>query len=252
MKKSNLETMKADTDFMKATQKDPHLLEKTMEFWDNEFINIQNKNIPEMDRQEEYGSLMSKIPSLVGFSARQTYIGNNSWAVPTREAIDAIKSFLDKDNVLSIGSGLGLWEKLLFEQGVDITASDVNIANSVPPSIFVDKSKLTAPVVSKMPQDRYWNMDHKSAISKFMSLYYDNPMSLFMCWPSYMSNHAYESVDLLGPEKVVYVGEGKSWSCANDNFFDILGKKYDLIQIIEIPQWYGIYDTVCLYKRKSP
>lgn len=245
------EAMKLNLDFIEEVNRDPGLFDKSTTYWDTEFVTIRDKDIPEIDKQEQYASLMPKIPSLVAFSTRLSYISSNSWAVPTREAISAIKGFVDDAGVLSIGSGLALWEKLLLEQGVDIIASDVNISGCIPPSTFMDKSKVTAPVVPKVPSDRYWNMKHKAAISKFLPLYQNKSKVLFICWPSYTSNHAYESVQLLNPDKIVYIGEGEGYSCANDNFFNILGEKYNLTRTLNIPQWYGIYDAVHLFQKKT-
>jgi hypothetical protein len=47
-----------------------------------------------------------------------------AWSVPNKKAILKIKEFAQNQQILEVGSGLGLWACLLKEAGVDIKATD--------------------------------------------------------------------------------------------------------------------------------
>ena len=47
---------------------------------------------------------------------------NYGWAVPAEKAIEKIKTFVVNDKVVEIGSGYGLWAKLMQDAGIQIVS----------------------------------------------------------------------------------------------------------------------------------
>jgi hypothetical protein len=70
---------------------------------------LDKHNIKNVNLNDPYGS---------SFYNRAAFIDRYSWSIPTKEAVEEIKNFVGGDQVLEIGSGNGLWAKLLNDIGV--------------------------------------------------------------------------------------------------------------------------------------
>ena len=57
-------------------------------------------------------------------AGRRSFIAFYSYAVPTREAIAGIASFVGSRPTLEVCAGLGLWARLLSDAGADVLATD--------------------------------------------------------------------------------------------------------------------------------
>jgi len=67
---------------------------------------------------------------------------------------------------------------------------------------------------------------------------------LLMCWPPYDSDVASKTARAWGGERpIVYIGEGESGCCANDEFFSLVWLDHCGIYW---PQWYGLHDNVAI------
>ena len=76
-----------------------------------ESVNLTNKEI--FDLLERHNKL-----------DRELFTKHHGWTYPTKEAFDKIIKSVKNKSVLEIGSGLGLWTRLIANTGVDITAVD--------------------------------------------------------------------------------------------------------------------------------
>ena len=63
------------------------------------------------------------VQSMPEMARRDYFTQNYGWSVPTEESIGKLKEFIGGDSVLSVGSGYGLWTKLLQDIGVNATAT---------------------------------------------------------------------------------------------------------------------------------
>lgn len=148
-----------------------------------------------------------------------------SWAVPDQTTIKDLAKMFDGKKILEIGSGAGLWARLLKDEGINIKATD----NS--------EWKI---------KHRYTDVEKLSHIEALQK--YPDSDVLMLCWPNHSSSMADESLTLFKGEYVIYIGEPKGFSCATNEFFDQL-KTWKLIKKYEITQWIGVHDEALVYQR---
>jgi len=165
-----------------------------------------------------------KFDSYDDFLRREKYVKGYGWAVPDRKSIEKIKQFVGNDQVLEIGSGLGTWAKLLQDEGIYVTPTDISVENS---------------------HTEVYEENHINSINTF-----NNHTVLMMVWPPYDSPMATEALKAFKGNKLIYVGEGHGGCTGNDCFFDILYDNWELIEKVHIKQWYGLHDSLYLYVRK--
>ena len=139
-----------------------------------------------------------------------------SYSVPTEEAILKISEWAS-DEIFDWGSGSGYWAWLLSQVGSKVTCLD----NKPPP-------------YSWMPID-------KSAVP------HDYHQTLMIGWPERDSNSSLNVLLSYKGQKLIYIGE-LFRGCAIPNFFAALFQQWDLVEMINIPQWYNRTDKVYLFE----
>lgn len=161
---------------------------------------------------------------------REYFSKHLAWAVPSKEAIQKIKEFVGGLRVLEIGAGLGLWAKLLQDEGVDIIATD-----------SVAKRKQYFKVSTTFTEVH--DLNNIQALKKF-----PDREVVMLCWPPYSDEMGYQTLRNFDGEKFVLIGEGPGGCCGDDQFWEFLNIKYQHIEDVEIPQWYGLHDRLCFYQ----
>lgn len=170
------------------------------------------------------------------YEARDSFTKNFGWAIPSPEAIDSIVRFAGSEQILEVGSGLGLWAGLVRAHGGSIRPVDTFESHGTSPhATFVLTEEIGG----------------VAAIQKY------NPKVLMMCWPGYDESFASQVLEAFetyaSPDaRFIYIGEGQGGCNADDMFFQMLDQSWDLVERIEIPQWWGIHDCLNLYRRKAP
>lgn len=186
-----------------------------------------------ISKDEAFNSLNKR---LVGeFYKRDYFTSNYGWAVPDLKSLQQIKDFVGDGKVLEIGSGYGLWAKLLKDIGVNIIATDV---------LSDQEQKRYRPQDKTFTEVEDWN-DFDS-INKYGS----KSDVLMLCWPPYDNPMATTALRGFGGNKLIYIGEGFSGCTANDDFFDLLEKQWTEVDDISLNKWEGIHDALYLYRRK--
>jgi len=143
-----------------------------------------------------------------------------AWAVPTRTAVAAIAAHTSR--VVEVGCGSGYWAWLLEQAGVDVLAID-----TTPPPVAWHAVRLgTELEVAKHP-DR----------------------TLFLCWPPWASEMAYNALSRYRGELVVYVGEWMGGS-AEPRFFSLLAQEYEEADRVDIPQWFMRADRLTIWRAR--
>lgn len=207
-----------------------------VDFWENRSIEEIQQIFPNIDEQT-----IRKIKqdpylySLEESKMRQKFVTDYSWAVPTQKAIQEIKNFTDGQTILEVGSGLGLWAKLLQDEGINIIPTNIPIS---------DKEKYFN--VGKKPFTKIEYLSHLESIQS-----YPETAILMLSWPPCDDIMAYELLKRFKGSKLIFIGEGKYGCTAEDNFFDLLENTYVLYKTVEIPRWRNIYDDLFLYIRKT-
>jgi len=87
---------------------------------------LKYKDIENMSEEEIEKMLQDRrnMSFLREFYRREKFIDEFSWSVPSKEAVEKIKEFIGNDKILEVGSGYGLWAKLLIDAGINLHATD--------------------------------------------------------------------------------------------------------------------------------
>lgn len=160
-------------------------------------------------------------PSLEGDRFKTSVASHFSWAVPTQQAIAAIVSV--SVGVVEVGAGSGYWAWLMRQAGLPVAAFDIK-----PPSFTwtrVDAS------------------DERAAA-------YFPSYTLFLCWPPWNTDMAANALRLYQGDHVAYVGEWMGGS-GNFAFFSQLTSEFNMIGLINIPQWRNRDDRLMIFRRRS-
>lgn len=164
---------------------------------------------------------------LIPIRARQELVMTHSWAVPTDEALEAIARH-SPNGVVEIGAGTGYWAGLLRDQGVDVVAYDV------------------------APHD---NVQAKAQWSEVLVGNHLNVMkhperSLMLCWPPYSTDMAAMALRRYKGNVVIYIGE-YAGGCNGDEAFHEMLESWEEKEVISLPQWPGIHDSLFVYYRSK-
>lgn len=192
--------------------------------------------------QTEGPDLAAGVPfsrRLDEFERRWPFVSRFGFAVPSREAIGAIRDFAGGGLILDVGSGAALWPFLLRSCGANVVATDPEFDGlSVCDTMEYLPLKIAVPFLSVE------RLEARQALAKYQ------PEVLMFIWPCYESSWPYEALKLYHGAKVVYVGEGEGGCTANDDFHRALADHWTIQQEVAIPRWFGIHDSVRLYTRK--
>lgn len=168
---------------------------------------------------------------------RRDFAKNYSWAVPDRNAIEQIKRFVGNERILEIGSGTGVWAKLIQDAGISITPTDLSPGETLN---INNKKRTRTPTHTDIQE-----LSHQQAIKQF-----GDHSVLMLCWPLYDHPMAYEALKAFRGNKLIYIGEGYGGCTGDEKFCNLLERKWTMTQRVEIPRWTGIYDSVQLHIRK--
>lgn len=150
---------------------------------------------------------------------RQDLVKKYAWAVPDENAIEKIVSY---SPIVEIGAGSGYWAWLIEQAGGDIICYD------------------------EFPWDDSYSEvreAEESAVNKHAD------RSLFLCWPPLSTDMGSNALSHYEGDAVLYIGEGKGGCTGSDMFHRTLDQDYDLEEVVNIPQWPYVYDSLYIYKR---
>lgn len=159
-------------------------------------------------------------------SAEHTEYGNRySWAVPTREAVEAIARY--GIPIVDFGAGTGLWANLLSDQGVDVVAYDD---------------------WSWGKPDRLWFDVRHGDVS---SLAQHSDRAMLLVWPPAGSRMAVDALREWNGNLLFYVGEVLRVN-GTPAFFAALRDGWHLERRIDLPNWKGKVDELYVLRRGEP
>jgi hypothetical protein len=148
--------------------------------------------------------------------------GHFAWAVPTEQAILAVLKYSAR--VVEIGAGSGYWAWMMRQAGITVAAFDTGS-----PSFTWDQ------VARCDERAVLFHPDH----------------TLFLCWPPWNSDMAYNALAWHQGDYLVYVGEWMGGS-ANPRFFALLASTFEAVDVVELPQWYNRDDRLMIFRRRNP
>ena len=175
---------------------------------------------------------------------RREFLRDFGWAVPTKEALDAISHFAENRRVIEVGAGTGLWAYLLSASGVSITSTDdyswvqteeLRTDRSPPSGFAVEAGKF-------YPVER---MEAETAV-----LSHEDHEVLMICWPPPRKAMAFDATRLFTGDRLIFIGE-LSDTNGDAAFRDLLSLSWEREAIVEIPTWVTIHDAVHLFVRRD-
>lgn len=167
------------------------------------------------------------------FYKRDYFTQNYGWSVPSEDSIEKVKDFVGGDNIIEIGSGYGMWAKVMQDAGISITATDS----------FSNRGEYV-PVRNKSFTD-VEDLEAMEAIQK-----YSGYNVLMLSWPPYDDPMATNTLKSFSGNKLIFVGEDCGGCTADDEFFKVLGAFWNNVDWVDIPKWWGIHDSLSLWERK--
>jgi hypothetical protein len=161
---------------------------------------------------------------------RDELVKRYAWAVPTNEAIQEIVRY---SPIIEIGAGTGYWAALIQQAGAKILAFDRH-----PP----DAGK------NKYRHDKTYMNVQRGSYGKLRK-YPD--YTLFLCWPPYATRMAHDCLSTYRGNIFLYVGEMDGGCNGDDQFWRLVDQEWSLFRSFNIPQWAGIHDDFCVFKRNG-
>lgn len=178
---------------------------------------------------------------------RKELVRQFSFAIPSPEALEFVAAYMGPRGV-EMGAGTGYWCSLLSQLGIDMVAYDI-----APPMLVPNKYHA--------PYDQNDEMI-KETIPCFFDVSFGEPeilkqhgdRTLFLCWPPYESDMAYQSLMSYPGSRLIYIGEGDG-GCTGDDafhaeFYEHTGN-WEQVATFALPHWDGMHDIVYVYDRKE-
>jgi len=159
---------------------------------------------------------------------REECIKRDMWAMVDLAWTKKLADWINGRPVLEVMAGRGWLAKALSFHGVPIHATD---------DFSWDKTSGYGfdPVYPVL------NCEAREAI-KNSEMY----KVLIMSWPPYDNPIAYEVIKRWGANRpIVYIGEGEGGCNATDEFFEHFQESDEELDF-PMPQWHGLYDSVCV------
>ena len=194
-------------------------------------------NISKEQALEYFGKKHTDV--IQEYYKRDYFTKNYGWSIPDKKSLQKVKRFIGSDQVLEIGSGYGLWAKLMKDMGINVIATD---------ALSDPEQKKYRPLDKTFTEIE--NLTHSDAINK-----YGSANVLMLSWPPYLCSMAAQSIKNFKGNKLIFIGEGSGGCTADDDFFKELDNNWQEVEQIKeflAKRWVGIYDTLTLWKRKMP
>lgn len=158
---------------------------------------------------------------------RDWFIDRYGFAVPCREAIDAIAAH---GPVLEVGAGSGMWSRILSHH-VDVVATDIAVGqNAYRQAVGV------------------WHPVSQAAAVEAVAAH--QRRTVLMVWPSYNEGWAADVAESMAVGTVLaYVGEGAGGCTGDERFHDMLAQRFTEIADVYLPQFDGIHDYLSVLRK---
>ncbi len=205
---------------------------------------IQDAGIPLVEMMPGFGFeydymhlMLKQIDAAGGMKTphefgRWDFVHKFGFAIPNVGALEVIARHAP---ILEVGCGTGYWAYELQKLGVSVVATDPHlVSQEVHPIYKFWKSWLA----------RIDQMDGVEAVKTFRG------RTLLIVWPSLGQSWCTETLKAYDGQTVIYVGEFGD-CCGEEVFFELLQEKFEEVQFVKIPRWYGIYDSMWVFKRKA-
>jgi len=163
-----------------------------------------------------------------------------SWAVPSKEIIKKISDLVEShpnQKFISIGAGLGLWERLVYEE----------IKNKKEHEVIA--LEINEALLDKSPENTYYPLKKgKANHANLIKIDPDNNSVLFICWP--YKDTMLDAILKYKPNYIIYIGEtDPEGQNEGEAFFNELNSNHHYGHMYDMPikQWEGVNDVIKFY-----
>lgn len=163
--------------------------------------------------------------------ARRKMTSRYSWAIPSAEALCAIRQYAP---IIEGGAGTGYWGYLFQQMGVDYLSFDLNPVDVRGNGWHRQSAQSWCPVVEA---DENIIVRHRQR-------------TLFLCCPPSSGQFGRQALELYAGEIFLYAGE-LDGCAANESLKSLLEKDWLLISQIALPRWPCAADSLYIFWRKS-
>ena len=162
------------------------------------------------------------------FSARSKFIDEIGFAIPCAEAIRAIVA---ASPLVEIGAGSGFWSALVHKAGGDIIATDAVSGRNYGQSVG------------------HFHQVSDGEGARIVGSYSER--NVLMIWPCYRKPWGATVAKAMAEGRLLFlVSEGQGGAVGDDDLFETLDARFDLVDEIEIPQWPGIHDRLTVHRKR--
>lgn len=228
------------------------------------------KEIPMDDLMSRYGEYQRASFALddgVFTDFRHRFTSRWTWAIPDPNALEFIVETLDGRPVVEMGAGNGYWAWMLSQYGVDVVAYDHHPIGHEKSWFGTEAMHAEERWPKSVEVEEYFPVQEGSV--EMLSLLDDcAERVLFLCWPNYDTDFAYDAVKAFRGDTVIYIGEGNGGCTANWKFWALMegtdeyghfgmeegdvapDQEWEFVEHHDIEQWSGLRDHIRVYKRK--
>lgn len=187
-----------------------------------------------------------------------------TWAIPSPAVLEFFVKTLDGRPVVELGAGNGYWAWMLSQYGIDVNAYD--IAPLEDEESWFKTSLMTEHGWDAGVKAEKFHLVKRGSV-EVLAEPENADRVLFLCWPNYNTDFAYEAVKAFRGDTVIYIGEGAGGCNADDQFFALMtgedyrwssddepplpDQEWEEVAFQSMTQWAGMHDNVYVYRRKS-
>ena len=188
---------------------------------------------PSASEQPRYWGLPFGLYQMLGVRQRRhELVQLCAWAIPTREALDALARYAP---LIDCGAGMGYWAALLQAQGVDVLACDLH-----------------------PPGRKAWNSFHRRKRAPWTEVRRASAVdavrrhagrTLMLCWPPYEDDGAsYQALRAYAGDVLIHIGE-RDGASGSVRFHREIALNWTPIEEIDLPHWPRLDDRLRVYRR---
>jgi hypothetical protein len=193
-----------------------------------------------------YWEIVRRLPSVPGPRqgrcpdgfARGLPVGHHmltkryAWAIPSPGDLAWLARVLGRRGLVEIGAGSGYWAWQARQAGIDVIAYEP-VAPSA--NTYTDGTEYLATVRAGHAAAR----DHPDR-------------ALLLCWPSHDESWATSTLHAYTGDLLVYIGEDRGGHCADDGFFQHLGRAWiPVAASARHVTWRHGHSTMTAYRRSA-
>jgi hypothetical protein len=203
-----------------------------MSFWPSSLDTVPNPYLIEFHALHEGYDSSSPMQRTAYVRAKHELRAKYSFAVPTKEALEAIAFF---SPIVEPFAGTGYWAHLLRRAGVNVRATDLHVP---------DGTEHHNDCPRALPHTIVEQLDATSSVFKY------NNRALFMCFPP-AHGEAYAAAQEFEGRHVAYVGDEDWLLTGGLELRSLLTADFTKVRVIKLPSWRGENTTLSIWSRTN-